>query len=178
MARAGRPRKAAGAALRHPCGKIRTPRQRAVDERAFVALQPHRREHGLDQRCASSLGRFTLAHGLEPALYDAGQTYGALVSKWRSICVEARDSLVVFEGGTGNEVPDEVVAEMRERIDGLERALLDAGGAIGKQIIDKLALDHIDWPPDTARAHPVALKAAIAALQGLADHIERGRRRR
>ena len=71
---------------REPNGRLQRPssKQKAVDERAQVLAQPHRKDDG-SQQCGDAFGRYCLKYNLPPAVYDAGQRYAHMVIRWRTM---------------------------------------------------------------------------------------------
>lgn len=131
MARRGRKRKigereASGKLLRPTREQMEIARRSASDaEKVIVLMQPHR-NGDTSQLRGSALGRFVSDHRLDTLLYDAGQEYAVLKSKWLSAWGAPRDERM---GGSGRDIDMDVVNAWGTRISEMENAVIRFGVA-------------------------------------------------
>ncbi len=156
---------------RWPSGEKKRPRrleqiaeaERAVAEANMqvVLAQPHRRGNR-SQLSESPLGRFCLTHGLDRALYDAGESYGAMRRKWcAQIGAPMPDRM---NGNSANEVTIQDWKKWEKTILDWESEMRRAAGARGLDCVVSLIFDR---PEPSIKIHaPVT----IAALNALAKH--------
>lgn len=89
-----------------------------------VLDQPHRKGN-TDQRCESALGRFVIAHGLKPELYEGGNEFARIVHTWRRL--KALPGVVSHGPGKAVTCDDQQLAD---KINRLAREMRDADSAM------------------------------------------------
>jgi hypothetical protein len=172
MARAGRKRKQGE---REPNGQLRRrpttvaqieAAQRAQEEAemAVVLAQPHRRGSRSQNR-ATALGRFVEDNGLRPEFIQAGEHYGSLRRKWAAAKGAPMPDRL---GGSGRDIPAEVVKRWGDQVFELEAAMLRAGvAALGA--VERLAYQGFDLPPNTPKQDAIDGFMALAVELGLVE---------
>jgi hypothetical protein len=173
MARKGRPRKGGE---RHPGGKLKQPkkpttveqiaaaeRAQAEREMSVVLAQPHRRGSRSQAR-ATALGRFVEDNRLRGELIQAGEHYATIRAKWRAAIEAPRQERI---GGSGAEIPAEIVTRWRAQLDDLEHVMLREGVTV-MGCVERLAIDGLDLPPGR-EDYAIRGLMALARELGLID---------
>jgi hypothetical protein len=170
----GRPRKKD--AERYPSGQLKRPttiEQMAAAEKAreeaemvTVLRQPHRIAFGRSQMAECALGRFVLKHRLRSELFQAGDAWANTKRKWLSV---KGAPLPDKPGGTGADVPSEIVDKWAaEALEG-EQAMMRAGGPGGLLSVVWMAFDGFDFAPGADVGHAMAALMALAVATGRLD---------
>lgn len=133
---------------RFRCGKRRPTtvaqlEQIAQDRRlapmATVLAQPHR-QGNTDQRCATALGRFCMAHRVPLDVMYAAEEYEGLVRRWRA-AKGVPTTVRLDAGGMGPGPSAATVRRWEAQIDGVEDEL----GRLGaKKAVQRLVLEDRD----------------------------------
>jgi hypothetical protein len=175
----GRPRKKD--AERYPSGQLKRPsniqqqadyeREKAQQERKLALSQPHRRGFPDNDMAGCALGRFVLQYRLRKELFDAAEEWANTKRKWLSV---KGAPLPDKPGGTGADVPSEIVDKWAaEALEG-EQAMMRAGGPGGLLSVVWMAFDGFDFAPGAdvgqARAALMALAVATGRLDFRAVH--------
>lgn len=134
-------------------------RAQADAETALVRSQPHRK--GEASRLAeSAIGRFVLLYRLNEALYDAGLEYARVRGQWLAAMGAPRDER---HGGSGSDLPMEIVWRWRDDVAEWRKAMGDAGGKNGAASVEYMVCDNMDFA-----GHMFETSHTIDALMGLA----------
>lgn len=132
-------------AQREPSGRVKRPTLAQIKaarhaledaEKLYVANQPHRRGN-MSDLAGTALGRFILATKGRSECYDAANEYAAIKSKWLAAWSAPRN---VVHGGTGTDIPMEIVQEWGRRIADMENTMMLAGGIAALGWIEDLAV--------------------------------------
>ncbi|RJP45460.1 hypothetical protein C4587_00760 [Candidatus Parcubacteria bacterium] len=116
--------------------------QKALEEAEMrvVLAQPHRLG-SRSQKRENALGRFCEDNRLIDELYRAGTEYGALRRKWQAV---SGAPLMDRLGGSGADIPWEVVHAWKQAIDRCEMAVLGCR-SIDQRAYGPAALGYVAW---------------------------------
>jgi hypothetical protein len=102
---------------------------------------PHRRGNS-DPLCECPIGRFVLRFSLASELAEAAFLYANIRGKWlAAICAPAPDRI----GGSGADPEEELIRKWDESLSEWRRVLLDAAGRRGRDQINMMVFDLIDF---------------------------------
>lgn len=107
-----------------------------------------------------ALGRFVLLYRLNEALYDAGLEYARVRGQWLAAMGAPRDER---HGGSGSDLPMEIVWKWRDDVSEWRKAMGDAGGKNGAASVEYMVCDNMDFA-----GHMFQASHTIDALMGLA----------
>lgn len=168
MIATSRPREKNGK-LQRPSKAERDAATRAASERemSVVLAQPHRRGDS-DQRRASAWGRFCLRNKLARELFDAGERYGQIYSRW--CLLKAGRAVEGHSAGLGIGV-DPTPEHIERTVANLElaEAILKGAHPAAYPVIRHMV---VDCPTeDMAGMGAKERKAAICGALALAQHF-------
>jgi hypothetical protein len=124
---------------------------------------PHRRGNS-DPLCECPIGRFVLRFSLARELAEAALVYADIRGKWlAAICAPAPDRI----GGSGADPDEELILKWDESLAEWRRVLLDAAGRRGRDQINMMIFDLIDFGPGWDFA------ACVAGLTALAKSMKK-----
>ena len=112
---------------------------------AIVVLSQTHRRGNTDQKCASALGRFVMAYKLRSEIYDAGQEYLEVTTRWRG-AKGIPTSVHAGGGGCGLGPTDETVDDWSRRINNWHAAINGVVSKWGLPLMRSLVLDD-EYPP-------------------------------
>lgn len=134
-------------------------------EQSVVLRQPHRRgEKSPLAECA--IGRFVLAHGIDPECFDAAMSFQRRRAVYRAVVGAPRIDQVAGTNGSADGPDKETVARWRDDIETVEEAVLEAAGEFGMIVINCL-LDR-DLEP---RATEIAKRAVVALARAMGRRV-------
>ena len=134
-------------------------------EVATGLAQPHRRGNG-DPMCECAVGRFILQYALERELYGAALHFAKIRALWLAF-VEA--PMADHDGpGSGEPIDQETANGWRDDVADWRKAMKEAGGNEGRALIEWMACDGVDIPPNGNR---LAAMVALRALGKTMGHI-------
>jgi hypothetical protein len=139
-------------------------RAREEHEMAVVLAQPHRCGSRSQAR-ATALGRFVEDNKLRSEFITAGEHYASLRRKWAAAKGAPMPDRL---GGSGADIPADVVARWGDQIFALEAAMLRAGvSALGA--VEWLAYQGLDLPRNTPKQDAIDGLMALAVEMQLID---------
>jgi hypothetical protein len=135
---------------------------RANAQRLTVLAQPHRRGDS-SQMAESALGRFIINNKLRSECFDAGEQWATVKRKW---LVAMGCRIPGGPGGSGADIPMELVHAWRDQCLEGEVAMQRAGGKDGLCSVVWMAFHHYDFAPGADPRLAIRALMALAVQQG------------